>query len=313
MSITKRIRDNQRNTVLSLVPPFPKSMMLETSNACNHACRFCGNNRSGIKRVNIPVDFARDILAQAAALGVEEVGLYLRGEPFLHPRLNEIVSYAKASGIGYVYLSSNGGCGTTEAYEAVLEAGLDSFKFSINAGNRQDFKAIHGKDDFEKVVERLRWLIAYREATGLDFKIYVSSTFIDATRGAILAMRDEFAPLVDEYYVHGTCPVPGVKSTDLDHGFSLPCPMVFNRVHVTAEGYLNACCFDFENALAVADLTRVPLNDAWASPLFEDLRRKHLMRNAKGVLCGNCVAGGGVAYEPLVMEFMSRSKRHENP
>ncbi|MFV0348815.1 MAG: radical SAM protein, partial [Halodesulfovibrio sp.] len=109
MSITKRIKENRKNTSLNPVPDFPKVMMLEPSNACNHACRFCGNHSFGIRKVNMPLPFAKDILEQAAALGVQEVGLYLRGEPFLHPQLVEIVKHAKAVGIGYIYLSSNGG------------------------------------------------------------------------------------------------------------------------------------------------------------------------------------------------------------
>lgn len=311
MSITKRIKEKGKNLSLQPVPAFPKVMMLEPSNACNHACRFCGNRSSGIKKLNIPLDFAKDILHQAAELGVEEVALYLRGEPFLHPQLAEMVRYAKEVGIGYVYLSSNGAAGSVEAYEAVLNAGLDSFKFSINAGNRLEFEAIHGRDDFEKVVARLRWLIDYRRSTGLDFRIYVSSTFVADTREAIFAMRDEFAPLIDEYYVHGTCPVPGVESIELDHGFTLPCPMVFNRVHVSAEGYMNACCFDFENALAVADLGRMSLREAWASPAFVSVREKHLAKDATGIMCGHCVTGEG-AYEPVEKEFILRSKRDAN-
>ncbi|MFV0347275.1 MAG: SPASM domain-containing protein, partial [Halodesulfovibrio sp.] len=140
--------------------------------------------------------------------------------------------------------------------------------------------------------------------------IYVSSTYVAETREAIFTMRDEFASQIDEYYVHGTCPVPGVESTELDHGFSLPCPMVFNRVHVTAEGYMNACCFDFENALAVADLTKLSLSEAWESPAFVSVRDRHLAKDARGIMCGNCVAGGGVAYDPVDRELMLRSKRN---
>jgi hypothetical protein len=44
------------------------------------------------------------------------------------------------------------------------------------------------------------------------------------------------------------------------HGnIKYPCPYPFNSVVVTAEGLLTACCMDFENMLAYADLNKISL------------------------------------------------------
>jgi pyruvate-formate lyase-activating enzyme len=305
MSITQRIKDKRKNISLNPVPPFPKVMMLEPSNACNHACIFCGNKKSNIKKKNIPIDLAKDILLQAAKLGVEEVGFYLRGEPFLHPHLPEMVRYAKEIGIGYVYLSTNGAVGDLDAYKAVLNAGLDSFKFSINAGNRDDFKKIHGKDDFEKVISRLSWLINFRRSQNMTFKIYVSSTFTPETKNAIYELRDSFSNIIDEYYIHGTCPIPGKNDLYPEYRFTIPCPMVFNRVHVSAEGYINACCFDFENALAIADLNQISLLEAWSCDTFIAVRKKHIAKDLSGIMCHQCITGNG-SYDPLQKDLIFR-------
>ena len=43
-----------------------------------------------------------------------------------------------------------------------IDAGLDSIKFSINAGSRATYALIHGKDDFERVSEHLAWISDWR-------------------------------------------------------------------------------------------------------------------------------------------------------
>lgn len=303
MTISKRIQSIKKDTIFSELPPFPHVLMLEPSSACNHSCMFCGNKHRPSKQYNLPLETARDILDQAFTLGARELGLYLRGEPFLNPALADMVAHAKSRGYEYVYLSTNGGVGRILDYENVLKAGLNSFKFSINAGTREEYTKVHGKDDFPRIMERLQWLIDYRRSSGLDFKIYVSSTYIASTRTGIFALRDTIAPLIDEFYTHGTCPLPGETLEEVDHGFKLPCPMIFNRIHVTAEGFVNPCCFDFHNALALADLHQVSLEEAWRGARFTDLRRRHLSGEVSGTMCGNCVSEGVEPYEPIAPEL----------
>ena len=46
-------------------------------------------------------------------------------------------------------MTSNGALATPEKIRAVIDAGLDSIKFSINAPERKMYAFIHGKDDFD--------------------------------------------------------------------------------------------------------------------------------------------------------------------
>lgn len=41
----------------------------------------------------------------------------------------------------------------------------------------------------------------------------------------------------------------------------MPCGMLFNYLHITYEGYLNACCVDFDNMIAIADLKQVLIQE----------------------------------------------------
>ena len=141
------------NSGFSLIPPFPdKRMKIEVSSLCNHNCIFCGRNKMEGKGGLVDDTFYVRIMQEAFDEGLREVGLFINGEPFTDPKLAEHIKIAKQIGFTYVYITTNGSLATPERFKAVIDAGLDSIKFSINAANREDYLYIHGKDDFEKVI-----------------------------------------------------------------------------------------------------------------------------------------------------------------
>lgn len=72
----------------------------------------------------------------------------------------------------------------------------------------------------------------------------------------------------------------------------IPCAYPFNRVHLTAEGFLTACAVDFDGILRCADVRNSTLLDAWHSKEFVELRKKHLENRLEGLQCYQCVYGG---------------------
>ena len=65
--------------------------------------------------------------------------------------------------------------------------------------------------------------------------------------------------------------------------------MLWNRVHLTCEGYLSLCCLDYENALTYADLNTSTVQEAWHNAVVQDMRRRHLSQELEGTLCRNCL------------------------
>jgi len=71
------------------------------------------------------------------------------------------------------------------------------------------------------------------------------------------------------------------------------CNFPFNEATITREGYLRAAANDYENDLAIADLNKVTLKDAWHSETSQDLRdalwklHSRLSRQARAAQPGN--------------------------
>lgn len=278
-------------------PPFPRNIMIELSNACNHACVFCANPKMTRPRQTIDEELVRSLLEQARTLGAREVGFYTTGDPFVHKNLAAFVGEAKRLGYTYTYLSTNGALATPERSARVLAAGLDSLKFSINAGTRESYRAIHGRDDWEAVVGNLRFVADYRKQLGRAFKLAITYVVIDQNRHECDGFSRVFAPLVDDIHFlecdlqQGNMPENSefLARESTATPMTAPCFMPFSRAHITCEGYLTLCCVDYQNYLAVADLKTTTLIDAWYAPPFVAMRERHLRDELAGTLCWNCI------------------------
>lgn len=292
-----RLKKADRAELYSLEPPFPKTnFLIELSNACNHACIFCTHQKMQRAVGRMDKEKCFDILRQAYDLGTREVGFYATGEPFLVPDLHEYIGKAKEIGYTYVYLTSNGALATPERIRAVVDAGLDSVKFSINAPQRKLYRFIHGKDDFDTVLSNLTYLNRYRAESGKNYKIYVTGILTRFTENLQDKYHEVFDPLADQVvfkYVYnqgGYMPeIDTLLRCDCDDETTRRCNLPFDAISITREGYLSIENADYENMLVVADLNQVSLKDGWYGEKMKEMRRRFLEDDLGGTLCDGCV------------------------
>lgn len=88
-------KQSDRKTIYTERPPFPKNMMMEVTNACNHKCLFCGNRNQKRRRVQAEKELYFRLIDEAGRLGVKEIGFYMSGEPLLCNELEEYIDRAK--------------------------------------------------------------------------------------------------------------------------------------------------------------------------------------------------------------------------
>jgi len=306
-----RLKKAERPELYSLEPPFPYSnFLLELSNACNHKCIFCAHQKMKRKVGRMKPEMVESALRQAYELGTREVGFYATGEPFLVQELPQYIKLAKDIGYEYTYLTSNGALATPEKIRDVIDAGLDSIKFSINAPEREMYKFIHGRDDYDVVVRHLEYLNQYRIESGKNFKIFVTGILTRFTENMQEMYHEKFGNLADEivfkfvYNQGGYMPeIEHLLKCECDKETFRKCNLPFDALCVTYEGYLSVENADYENMLVVADLNKVSLKDAWYGDKMKDVRRMFLEDNLCGTICDCCVHHNDAPAEPLTPEL----------
>ncbi len=314
-----RLKKADRNELYSLEPPFPKSnFLIELSNACNHACIFCAHQKMQRKIGRIDKNKCFDILQQAYDLGTREVGFYATGEPFLVPDLADYIKKAKEIGYTYTYLTSNGALATPEKIRAVIDAGLDSIKFSINAPQRKLYCFIHGHDDFDIVLEHLKYLNEFRKESGRDFKIYVTGILTRFTENLQDKYHEVFDDLADQivfkfvYNQGGYMPeIDWLLRCFCDNEERRRCNLPFDAISVTHEGYLSIENADYENMLIVGDLNKMSLKDAWYGDVMKEMRRKFMEDDLGGTLCDGCVHHECRPANPIMPNYSTISGEYD--
>lgn len=288
-------------------PPFPKNAMFELTSRCNHACVFCANSKREASHGTMELDLFRRLVWEGARAGLEEVGLYSTGEAFMLPNLADYVTAAKGAGIRYVYLTTNGALAEPVRVVPVLNAGLDSIKFSINAGTKETYRTIHGRDDWDAVIDNLRFVWKLRSACRMSYKIL--SSFVQTKQNAheVDDYRREVGPFVDDAVVVPMSGQGGQMLVQLGQmgeptfpEKASPCSMLWNRLHVTWDGKLTLCCVDYGNNLVYADVRESGIVGAWNNALAQEMRLRHRNRRLKGTLCQNCLYGTDEEVRPIM-------------
>lgn len=275
---------------LTATPPVPAKLKIELTARCDLRCYFCSLTYKPRKKADIDPALFFKIVREAKELAVRELGLFWLGEPLLVEALPDYVAFAKQSGIPYVFITTNGRTAFPEKMKRVIESGVDSIKFSLNAGTRERYQAVTGVDAFDQVVANIR---STRELRGNRTrpKLY-ASTAVEAGHdeefGAVHAL---IGPDVDSHYPlrrYGPQETARQETRTLES--MLPCWSLFTEAHISYEGHLSACFCDHDPKFYMGDLTSMSLQEAWLSPKFVALRQQHLEKQVTGGPCAECIA-----------------------
>lgn len=296
----KRYGDSIRAAEVEEVPPFPRQVMVEVANICNHKCTFCAYTKMTRPSQYINAELFQSIAQQAYDLGAREIGLHGGSEPLTCKKLEDHIAFCRDLGYEYIYFSSNLALADEARIRRLLDAGTHSIKCSVNGGDRETYHRIHGKDDFEKISKNIAFINEYRKQ--VPQKVYLAISFVEVPENAasLPALREAFGGIVDEIF-HVTAANQSGQMLNLPVSPYLPetCQIPFNQVNITREGFLRACCNDYQNMLAIEDLSTMTLAEAWASQRYRELRRRHVTGELQGTLCHNCIKGGNAPVRPI--------------
>lgn len=336
MTITKRI-DNvtliEQNFLQPICPP-PPSIKTETSNRCNYRCTFCAlRTREQQGHEDMPWESLEHVMNMAYAAGVEEWGCFYLGESTMAPELLiREIQYAKRIGFRYVFLTTNGSLLNKSLLVKLMEAGLDSLKFSINAKDDRQFEEVMGvkAKNFHKALDNVKLARQLRDSLKLSTRLYASYIRFDGLQAKAMEdlLSEKVRPFVDECYAlplysmglqaaeiemaTGFKPTHGNmgrvnEETGLPQRPGIPCWSVFKEAHVrinqdNGHPILSACCFGADSRFDICDLTDYSVDEfdkAWNHPKLQAIRTAHLdcLRTGntdplKGTMCEVCVAFG---------------------
>ncbi|MBM3250565.1 MAG: radical SAM protein, partial [Candidatus Omnitrophica bacterium] len=146
----------------------PEQVVIDITNRCNLRCVGCWlysphlKNKPDSSFLNQEIDFskANDLISGLAKLGTKRIRFTGGGEPFLYPKMMELIALAKEKGL-ITCVTTNFSLLDKQKIDELIRLGLDELAASLWAGNKETYQKLHPASPellFEKIKENLLYL-----------------------------------------------------------------------------------------------------------------------------------------------------------
>lgn len=161
-----------------MIPPEPPAgpirfVFLELTNHCNFDCTFCPNGVMTRPRRFMDVSLAFRLLAEIAEerLAAEPIQLHVMGEPFLHPRLFDILAFMRQKRLP-VRLFTNGALLHAANRERLFQADVEELVIGIQTISEETYRDHRrGRPDYRTYLQQIRDTIEAKFDRGATTRI----------------------------------------------------------------------------------------------------------------------------------------------
>lgn len=244
------------------IMPETKHLIIEPTSACNLDCLICPRREYSVENSYMSMELLNKILQYPYIGGIELSGW---GEPFLHPRIAEMVEIIKRHGVNRVVATTNGTL--LERMVEAYTAGLDHMTVSFDAGTKSTYEAIRRGSNWETVIHNLNIL------SKVDRSLEVNATLMKENRDEIVQLIRVVADtgvktiklrnldLITSnynrsqtlYYADLSSIINEAKEMAIKRGISLSiaemnqkknafCGLPFTHMYIAATGEVSPCC-----------------------------------------------------------------------
>lgn len=263
---------------------------------CNHQCSFCSNSDPRtVKAQTSKEEFEYVMDNVCNSIAIHSLSLSAKGEVLLNKDLEAIIAIAKQKyNIPYVYFSTNGSLLDLKRINSLLEAEVDSIKFSINALDKESYAEIHLKDDFDRVIENMSMLLKIKKEKKFASKIFIS-VVSDKPKSLFEERFEEiFGDLfkeLEDIFVYTLQYTPKIKKIDnciVDAKNCLIDP--FGEIYINSDGSLGFCCKDYFDTINFGSLLKNDFLTLYEGKAYVQMRENFLTNSfKKGSLCYKCL------------------------
>ena len=268
---------------------FPYEIQVGITNRCNLDCVFCPQRQSRKKKGAIDISLLENILDQATRY-VDTVDLSFDGEPFLHPAWPECVQSCRRRGISPM-LETNALLLDRELRREILQAGIGSITFSIDAATPETYSRLKPSGDYDVAVANVEKFL--REARRIKERPYIQVQFVltDENAGEAEAFLRQWRGKGADA-VHGKPMLNfagSVGNVPPSAAVYRPCIFLWTSLSIHWDGTVPLCCLEIEGRTKMGDAAGRPLKDIFNNEKFEHVRRLHASgRHREDPICRGC-------------------------
>lgn len=242
---------------LEHAPTFPDRVYVESTNVCNLDCIMCptGLHIDTRPKGYMDWDLYTAIIDEIAPFA-EAVVLHSWGEPLLHPRIVEMIRYAKERDL-WVETSTNATRLDETAARNLIEAGLDRIYLSMDGLTKETYEKVRVKGNFEEVLGNIERFLDLKHELGSPIEADIQIVKLSETDAEVSAFverwRTSHADIInikeldtwgDQIDAVSALAVePGPDDVNAERK---PCPNLWYHCHIHWDGVLVSCSRDYD-------------------------------------------------------------------
>ena len=267
---------------------FPFEIAIGITNRCNLNCKFCPRNSSKRPIGEISSGLLNSLLDQVTPY-VNVVDLSFDGEPFLHSHWADCVEACHQRGIRAI-LQTNALLLDDSTAQNILDVGVDSITFSVDAASADTYRILKPGSDYERVIGNVEHFLSLAQSRQKRPNIT-----IQFVRGP--DNRHEVGAFLRQWKNKGADflrikPMLNFGGS-VDSGFrgeqSKPCILLWTSLSIHWDGLVTLCCMDIEGRTDMGDAMKTPLIEIVDSKPFQEVRQLHVNGEYnKHPVCRNC-------------------------
>lgn len=272
---------------------FPIYLKIEPVSSCNLRCVMCFQVDKTFTRKPYmgTMDFGmfKNVVDEAHVQGTKAVTLGSRGEPTLHPKLPEMLSYMRGKFIE-VKLITNATKLTEKLVHSILQNDVDMLVFSIDAHEKDLYERIRVNGSFENVFENIRKFKEIKEAEYPNSRITTRVSGVKFDQQQDIQKFIEFwSPYIDEVGMKEAAVRWNTYENDLNEGNVKPCLDLWQTMYVWFDGVTNPCDSDYKSVLSPGSFKAETLKEIWQGENLSAIRKLHKHGGRSSLMpCDRC-------------------------
>lgn len=278
---------------------FPLMVVLSTSNVCNSNCVHCAFRNSNLSKREGNLYMSRELFTKVfdECRGEKTmIRITGTGEPFINPNLFDALLEGKEKGLSFGVIT-NGSLLTPEKSRRLLDAGVDMFEFSVDAGTKKEYEKIRVGLKWETLLKHIDFILEHRNKIKSPTKVIVS--VIDQPDRVDVKKAEKFWQekgvdnvMIRKWLTYG---VLGKERYSSDMYLKpenrISCPYPWERMWVLSNGNVPFCNFDIteEDSFFFGNINAQTIKEVWRSSKFDEWRDLVAKKEFEKIpLCAKC-------------------------
>ncbi|MBU3176434.1 radical SAM protein [Clostridium estertheticum] len=322
VSEIKPIYGNDRIKLAESIPlSTPFSMFVFPTTYCNFKCIYCGHSLGHSKMKekydfvpqNMSIETYKEIIEQIKEFPdkLKMLSLTGQGEPLINKELPLMVKLAKEANIAErIEIITNASLLTKEMSDALIEAGIDTVRVSLQGLSADKYKKICGASiDFEQFMKNIKYFYSRKKTT--NFFVKIMDVCLDV--GEEKKFYELFGDCTDRMYIEKM--LPAYEGVDITKDMSVEydrygrknkkrivCPLPFYMLGIFPNGDVEPCDTIYKPTV-LGNVREDKLINMWNGKSLREFRQIQL----KGERCGNkrcstCCAPDDVSHPEDILD-----------